>query len=263
MVAGQKAAQFMNLRHLAQGCAASLAQINAQAPRVHCLTNPVAMTLSANLLLAVGARPSMTQAADQLDEFIAASAALCVNLGMLDAARREAITAGLESAARHQVPWVLDPVKVHLSATRCAYARQLFSQRPAAIRGNQRELAALATGADLAGLARATACVIAATGCEDQISDGHRHHTLIGGSPLMARTIASGCALSALLAAFVAVNADPFTASVQALFAYKIAGTRAARRASGPGSFPAVLLDELAGLNEALLLEETACNESR
>ena len=253
----------MNPTRLAQDCAASLTQISTQAPRVHCLTNPVAMTLSANLLLAVGARPSMTQSADQLDEFIAASAALCVNLGMLDAARREAITAGLESAVRHQVPWELDPVKVQLSATRCAYARQLLRQRPAAIRGNQRELAALATGTDLAALARDTACVIAATGREDQISDGHRHHTLSGGSPLMARTIATGCALSALLAAFVAVNADPFMASVQALFAYKIAGGRAARCATGPGSFPVVLLDELAALNEAILLEETARYESR
>ena len=253
----------MNNTELAFGCAATLACIAERAPRIHCLTNPVAMTLSANLLLAVGARPSMTQAADQLDEFIAASAALCVNLGMLDTARREAITAGLESTARHHVPWVLDPVKVHLSATRCAYARQLLSQQPVAIRGNQRELAALANGTDLAGLARATACAIAATGSQDQISDGQRHHTLSGGSPLMARTIATGCALSALLAAFVAVNTDAFTASVQALFAYKIAGTRAARRTTGPGSFPAVLLDELAALNEALLLEEIARYESR
>ncbi|MDX1607032.1 MAG: hydroxyethylthiazole kinase, partial [Candidatus Competibacterales bacterium] len=111
----------------AAGCAASLQALSKRAPRVHCLTNPVALTLSANALLAVGARPSMTTDPEQVGDFIAASQALCVNLGMLDDVRRRAIDAALDAAAAHGVPWVLDPVKVNLSAKRLAYARDLLA----------------------------------------------------------------------------------------------------------------------------------------
>lgn len=246
---------------LASHCAGNLRAIAERSPRIHCLTNPVAMTLTANLLLAVGARPSMTQSADQLDEFIAASDTLCVNLGMLDTARREAIDAALGSATRHAVPWVLDPVKVHLSPTRCDYARTLLDRCPTVVRGNQPELFVLAEGesmVDLSRLANQYRCVIAATGAEDRITDGQRNRKLTGGTPLQTRTIATGCALTALVAACVAVDPDPFAATLSALLAFKTAGARAARQARGPGSFPMVLLDELATLNDTVLHEETS-----
>lgn len=246
---------------LAAGCAASLAAIAESAPRVHCLTSPVAMTLTANLLLAVGARPSMTASADQIGGFIAASGALCVNLGMLDEPRRLAIDAALAASAEHAVPWVLDPVKVNLSPERRDYALTLLDRRPTAVRGNAREIAALAGGDDPALPAREFGCVVAVTGAEDRISDGERRLTLAGGTPLLARTVASGCALSALVAAFLAVGpdpagTDPFAATAQALLAMKVAGARAARAARGPGSLPAALLDELAALDADHLSRE-------
>lgn len=243
---------------LAAACAASLAALAETAPRVHCLTSPVAMPLTANLLLAVGARPSMTQSGDQLGEFIAVSGALSVNLGMLDETRRQAIDAALTAAAAHGVPWVLDPVKVNVSPDRRDYALELLSRRPAVVRGNAREIAALAGGDDPALLAREFGCTVAATGAEDVVSDGERRSMLAGGSPLLDRTVACGCALSALVAAFLAVERDPFAAAAQALLAMKVAGERAARTARGPGSLPAALLDELYALDAARLRRE-AC----
>lgn len=249
---------------LAESCAASLAAIAERAPRVHCLTNPVAMTLTANVLLAVGARPSMTQTPDQLGEFIAASDALCINLGMLDEARQQGIDQALTAADRYAVPWVLDPVKVHLSATRRRYAQDLLARRPAVIRANQREFAALlghesetdmtAVDAGLQQLARKYDCVIACTGTVDHLSDGTRQYVINGGDPMLARMVALGCALSALLAAFLAVQDDPLLASAQALLTMKTAGQRAAVQSPGPGSLAVRVLDELYTLTPERLL---------
>ena len=249
---------------LAESCAASLAAIAERAPRVHCLTNPVAMTLTANVLLAVGARPSMTQTPDQLGEFIAASDTLCVNLGMLDEARQQGIDQALTAAAQHAVPWVLDPVKVHLSATRRSYAQNLLARQPAVIRANQREFAALLDSqsatdttdidAGLQQLAHQQGCVIACTGTVDRLCDGRRQFAIAGGDPMLARMVALGCALSALLAAFLAVQDDPLLASAQALLAMKTAGQQAAAQSPGPGTLAVRVLDELYTLTPERLL---------
>ena len=60
------------------------------------MTNSVAQNFTANMLLAVGAVPSMTVAPEEIAEFVKRSDALLVNLGTLDPARREAA----ETAAR-------------------------------------------------------------------------------------------------------------------------------------------------------------------
>src|SRR3954469_18702239 len=87
-----------------------LERLRERRPRVHCITNAVAQTFTANLLLAAGATPSMTIAPDEIAGFVARADALLVNLGTFDAGRREATDAALEVAADIGLPWVLDPV---------------------------------------------------------------------------------------------------------------------------------------------------------
>src|SRR4051794_41683090 len=65
-----------------------LTRLRARGPRVHCITNAVAQTFTANTLLAAGAVPSMTLAADEIGAFVARADALLVNLGTFDAERR-------------------------------------------------------------------------------------------------------------------------------------------------------------------------------
>src|SRR2546423_2519036 len=65
-----------------------LARLRVRAPRVHCITNSVAQTFTANTLLAVGAIPSMTLSADEIGAFVARADALLVNLGTFDKERR-------------------------------------------------------------------------------------------------------------------------------------------------------------------------------
>ncbi len=105
-----------------------LARIRDRAPRVHCITNNVAQHYTASMLLAAGAVPSMTIAAEEVVSFVASADALLVNLGTLDAERRGAIDAALGAAAAARMPWVLDPVFIDVTPTRAHFARKLVER---------------------------------------------------------------------------------------------------------------------------------------
>jgi len=237
-----------------------LMRLRARGPRVHCITNAVAQTITANTLLAAGAVPSMTLSAGEIGAFVARADALLVNLGTFDAERRAAAAAALQVAAERRIPWVLDPVFIDRSAARADYAKSLVAQKPNAVRLNGAEFAAL-LGAEpedaaLAAYARDTRAVMALTGTVDRIADGAQQTLIENGHPLMARVTAMGCAASALTAAFLAVESDAFKATASALLCFGVAGGLAGERASGPGSFPAALLDALYALDKHTLTEK-------
>jgi hydroxyethylthiazole kinase len=234
--------------------AAALSRIRDRRPRVHCLTSPVALELSANALLAIGAVPSLTGHAAGVRGFVAATDALVVNLGMLEPAREDAARTAAEAAHVLGRPWLLDPVKVELSDERLAFARRLLAFGPAVVRGNGAEIAALG-GEDPARLAATALTVVARTGAEDLVTDGTRRATIANGSELMDRVTAVGCAASALVGAFLAVEPNPWAATVAALLVMGVAGEVAAERAHGPGSFAVEFLDALYGLDGPFLLE--------
>ena len=87
-----------------------LSRVRSKCPRVHCMTNSVAQNFTANILLAMGAVPSMTVAPEEIAEFVARADALLVNLGTFDRERRKAAEIAIEAATDEQRPWVLDPV---------------------------------------------------------------------------------------------------------------------------------------------------------
>jgi hydroxyethylthiazole kinase len=65
----------------------------------------------------------------------------------------------------------------------------------------------------------------------------------------MAQVTGIGCAETALIAAFVAVEDDEFIAAAAGLLAMGVAGEIAAAKSSGPGSFSVSLIDALAALD--------------
>jgi hydroxyethylthiazole kinase len=250
----------MRVAELPQITADILARLRVRAPRVHCITNSVAQAFTANTLLAAGAVPSMTLSADEIGAFVARADALLVNLGTFDAERREATAAALDVAGERHTPWVLDPVFIDRSAPRAAYAKSLVARNPNAIRLNPAEFAAL-SGAEpddaaLTRYALEARAVLALTGMIDRITDGAQVASIENGHPLMARVTAMGCAASALNAAFLSVESDPFVATAAALLCFGVAGGIAGDRASGPGSFPTALLDALYALDKHTLTEK-------
>ncbi|HZJ81262.1 MAG TPA: hydroxyethylthiazole kinase, partial [Guyparkeria sp.] len=71
---------------------------------------------------------------------------------------------------------------------------------------------------------------------------------------LMPRVTAMGCALTALMGAYAAVS-PAFDAALASLAHFKVAGSRAAIGAEGPGSFQVRFLDALAAVQPAELQE--------
>ena len=235
-------------------------RIKSRAPKVHCITNSVAQNYTANILLAAGAVPSMTISSEEIAAFVASADALLVNLGTFDAERRAAIEAALEAAGQgkkpgSQKPWVLDPVFIERSAARAAFAGKLIAHRPTVVRLNHREFAALTGDAaeTAQGFALTHKTVIAVTGGSDLVTDGRRSVTVSNGDALMSVVTAMGCAGSALVAAALAVEPDPWLATNAALIAFGVAGEVAAKSAPAPGRFASWIIDALYTLDRATL----------
>jgi hydroxyethylthiazole kinase len=230
-----------------------LARLRAERPRVHCITNAAAVAYTANVLLAAGCIPSMTVNPPEVPGFIHGASALLVNLGTLDPLRAEAIDVAIRIARTDGKPWALDPVFVERSPTRLGLARDLARRHPAVIRANRAELAALSgsDGGDAAArlLARESGAVVVRTGEVDFATDGTREVEVAGGHPLMALVTASGCAGTALMAGFLAVETDRFLAAAACLAFVKAAAERAGATARGPGSFVPAYLDALYALD--------------
>lgn len=244
-----------------QSTGAVVARLRAGRPRVHCITNAAAVAYTANVLLAAGCIPSMTVNPPEVAGFMAGAQALLVNLGTLDPLRVEAIGVAIAAAEAEGRPWALDPVFVERSPLRLDLARELARKRPAAIRSNRAELAALTgtDGGDAAArrLACETGAVVVRTGDVDFATDGRRDAYVSGGHPLMALVTASGCAATALMAGFLAVEPDRLAAAAACLAFVKAAAERAGAAAGGPGSFVPAYLDALHALAPAELGERT------
>jgi len=245
---------------LVAGAAAVLERVRTRAPRVHCITNAVAQNISANMLLALGAGPSMTIAPDEVGEFSARADALLVNLGTFDAERRAAAEIAIGSIAQVNRPWVLDPVFIERSQPRTAFARTLAARHPSALRLNRAEFAALAGAPWSEGGLRAyafeTDAVLGLTGETDLVTDGARLARIANGHPLMAKVTAMGCSASAVVAACLAVETDAWLATASGLMVFGVAGELAGARATGPGSFAAAMLDAIYALDGDVLLRE-------
>ena len=253
--------------------AAELARLRATNPLVHLLTNEVVQEITANVLLAVGASPAMIVAEEEASVFASISGALLINVGTLYPARLAVMKQAVAAANQAGVPWTLDPVAVGVLDYRTQACREFLECKPAAIRGNASEILALAgfagsgrgvdttAGSDSAvsaaeQLARSTGAIVAVTGETDFITDGMTTWATPWGHPVMTRVVGTGCALSALVAAFTAQAPNRLNAVAAACAVAGLCGERAAAGSHGPGSFKAAFLDALYLLTPERLREQ-------
>ncbi|MCL7051233.1 hypothetical protein MKW94_015474 [Papaver nudicaule] len=104
-------------------------------------------------------------------------------------------------------------------------------------------------------LATSSGAVVAVSGAVDIITDGQRLVGVHNGVAMLQRITATGCAVTALIAAFVAVNPlHAFEATASALSVFGIAGELGMDMAKGPASLRMHLIDSLHGLDEATVL---------
>lgn len=227
-------------------------------PFVLCLTNTVAANFTANVLLAIGAKPAMIEEPSEAAELAALADAVLVNVGTLTPAQAEVMRAAVAVLAgpvptdsAGSIPWVLDPVGVQFLSYRRQFVFELIQRKPTLIRGNHAEIEFLAGSVpNLKG-----SVPILSTGEVDRIWGGDPQPIEIaGGVAMLQQVTATGCAQGAVCAALLGRGLSPMDAAIQASKLMKRAGERAFAKAQTPGSFQIALIDALSELAPSLPL---------
>lgn len=242
-----------------------LEQVREREPLVHNITNLVVMNSSANILLALGASPVMAHSPAEVEEMVAMAGALVLNIGTPQDDWLEAMIRAGQAANAKAIPVVLDPVGAGATRYRTNAVKQIMADcRISVLRGNASEVLSLAsadirtrgvsssllisdqTVSTLRDLALEKNCIIAASGPEDCITDGRRVFRVGNGQPVMTRVTGIGCGLSAVTAAFCAVEKDSLLEAATAAFGfYGRCADLAVTVSDQPGSFYTAFLDRL------------------
>lgn len=218
-----------------------LSSIKRKHPLIECLTNDVTVTDVANVILAAGAAPVMGIAQEEIADWVRMASAIVINIGTLNETMRPTYESAFQTAAANGKPVVFDPVGVGATPYRTAFATDMLRRHGATvIRGNASEIAALAgqacrtNGVDASPddviteatltlhrrnaetVARAFHCVVAMSGALDIITDGEHSCLCANGVPWMSRVTGTGCSLTGLTAAFIAVSSGALEANLEA-----------------------------------------------
>lgn len=210
-----------------------LENVRAKSPLVHNITNYVTVNDVANVLLAAGGSPIMSDDADDVEDITSICGGLNINIGTLNKNTIPSMfLAGKKANALGHIV-LLDPVGAGASRLRTDTANRLMQEvRFDAVRGNISEIKTLCTGSGstkgvdadavdavteanlddgvalVKAFAKQTGCIIAVTGAIDLVSDGERCWCIRNGRAEMSRITGTGCQLSALMTAFLVANPD-------------------------------------------------------
>lgn len=210
-----------------------LENVRAKSPLVHNITNYVTVNDVANVLLAAGGSPIMSDDADDVEDITSICGGLNINIGTLNKNTIPSMfRAGKKANALGHIV-LLDPVGAGASRLRTDTANQLLQEvRFDAVRGNISEIKTLCTGSGstkgvdadavdavteanlddgvalVKAFAKQTGCIIAVTGAIDLVSDGEHCWCIRNGRAEMSRITGTGCQLSALMTAFLVANPD-------------------------------------------------------
>lgn len=227
-----------------------LENVRKAVPLVHNITNYVTVNDVANILLACGASPIMSDEPEDVEEITALCGGLNINIGTLTQRSIEGMfRAGKRANALHHKV-LLDPVGVGASTFRTHTASRLMAAiKFDVIRGNISEIKALAQGsgttkgvdADVSDVvtvnnleetisfvkdfAKRQGSIVAVTGAIDLVSDGEKCYVIRNGRPEMRQVTGTGCQLSGIMTAFLAANpAQSLEAAAAATCAMGLAG---------------------------------------
>jgi hydroxyethylthiazole kinase len=241
----------------------NLTAVREKKPLIHNITNFVVMNYTANALLAMGASPVMAHAQNEVEDMVSFAGALVLNIGTLTDDWIDSMIKAGKKASEKGIPIILDPVGSGATALRTNSAKKIIDQtRISVIRGNASEILSLrhaqskTKGVDsihsvedaaqaATVLAQELNTTLAITGPVDLITDGKRVIRVANGHPLMGYVTGTGCTATVTIGAFLAVDADPVSATATALAYFGLAGEVAAQNASAPGSFMIQMIDAL------------------
>ncbi len=207
--------------------------VREKCPLIHNITNYVTVNDCANVLLACGGSPIMSDDVDEAEDITTICGGLNINIGTLNQRTIPSMHKAGKKANELEHTVVLDPVGAGASRLRTQTAKDLIDAvNFTVIRGNISEIKALALGeggtrgvdADVADkvtkenlsqavafakeFAKKTGAVIAITGAIDIVADGEKAYCIYNGHPMMSSITGTGCQLSAVIAAYVTANPE-------------------------------------------------------
>lgn len=250
-------------------------QVAKTRPLLHHITNNVVKNFSANISLAAGASPAMSESTDEFADFASVpTAALLINMGMPSPEGVKMYKAAISEYNKVGRPVVFDPVgagasKLRISACKTLLETSVFN----VVKGNEGEIYSASgvtpddkdankiQGVDSIGVSSLESRIKAArtlatdyhttvvmTGPQDVIADstGSLLFTCNNGHEFMGEITGSGCSLGSLISACLVASRvvlkdlksdfDPdFLGAVTAVLVYTIAGERAAESTSCRG----------------------------
>lgn len=125
---------------------AKIEKLQSSKPLIHHITNNVVKNFSANVTLAIGASPIMSELAEEFEEFAAniPNIALVVNLGTPSPALMDTFIHALQTYNKYGKHIVFDPVAAGATSCRLdACQRLLNAGQPSVIKGNVGEILAI------------------------------------------------------------------------------------------------------------------------
>lgn len=262
-----------------------LENLRSKTPLIHNITNYVTVNDCANILIACGGAPIMSDDLGEVEEITGICGGLNINIGTLNERTIKSMLLAGKRANALGHPVILDPVGAGASRLRTDTAKMIMDEvRFSVIRGNISEIKALALGAgstkgvdaDLSdavteetlesiiafacGFSAQTGAVIAITGAIDIVASIEKAFVIRNGCPMMAKITGSGCMLTAMTAAYVTASPESILeAAAASVCAMGLCGEKALvtmeKNNAGNSSYRNYLIDEVFKLTPAALQE--------
>lgn len=262
---------------------AMLDNVRNNTPLVHFITNYVTVNDVANMMIACGGSPIMSDEILDVEDITMICNATVINIGTLNQNTIQSMITAGKKANELGHPVILDPVGAGASKLRTETTFQLLKEvKFAVIRGNISEIKTVYSGsgstkgvdADVADvvteenlqdtvafakdLSAKTDAVIVITGAIDIIADRETAYIARNGVATMSRITGTGCMLDGVIAGYVAANQDDKVKACAAAVAAEglcgeIAYERMVTNQGGTGSFRSYLIDAMSNLDGDML----------
>jgi thiamine-phosphate diphosphorylase / hydroxyethylthiazole kinase len=272
--------KFSHVSTLFDNLGSMIKHVAESKPLCHNMTNTVVQNIAANVAIAIGASPIMSECGAEAEDLAKLKGSLVINMGTVTPSKLENYLQAITAYNVVDNPVIFDPVGAGATQLRRDATRRIINHGYFdVIKGNEGEILCVARrsgqtpdgsqqrGVDssdsglnrttkaalVASLAAREKCIVVMTGEVDFISDGTNTVSIANGHPYLGLITGSGCTLGTTIGGFLAAHRNNgFTATIAAMILFEIAAENAAATSTvkGPGSFVPAWIDQLYFLSQ-------------
>lgn len=258
--------------------------VNEKNPLIHFLTNYVTVNDCANITLATGASPIMSDDINEVEDMVSMANALVLNIGTLNKRTIESMLKAAKKANELQIPVIFDPVGVGASNLRNEITKKILKEiKIDLLTGNLSEIKIImgmegnTKGVDATDtiddsnlldiiknakkLSKKLGCIVAISGEIDIVTNDKLAYIIRNGHSIMPKVTGTGCMLTSIMASYLAANKDKKIESVAtAAILMGISGEKAYKKIRdenrGTSTFRNYLIDNISLLTFKELEED-------